>query len=51
MTGFIHQNLRELLDKIPLHVLVATELPGQPVTGIVFDSRAVQPGCVFVPLV
>ena len=51
MTGFVHQTLKELLDKIPVTVLAASVLPDQPVTGIVSDSRAVQPGSVFVPLV
>ena len=51
MTGFVHQTLAELLNKIPLNVLAATTFPDRPVTGIAFDSRAVQPGFIFVPLV
>ena len=51
MTGFVHQTLKELLEKLPLKVLASSTLPDQPVTGIAFDSRAVQPGFVFVPLV
>ncbi len=51
MTGFLPQTLSELLAKTPLKPLAATPLPDAPVTGIAFDSRAVQPGHVFVPLV
>ena len=51
MTGFVHQTLAELLDKIPLNILAATTFPDKPVTGIAFDSRDVQPGFIFVPLV
>jgi UDP-N-acetylmuramoyl-L-alanyl-D-glutamate--2,6-diaminopimelate ligase len=52
MIGFIHQTLPQLLDKIPVKVLAATQVPDTSVvTGIAFDSRQVQPGFVFVPLV
>jgi len=51
MTGFIPQTLSELLAKIPERPVFATPLPDTPITGIAFDSRAVQPGYVFVPLV
>jgi UDP-N-acetylmuramoyl-L-alanyl-D-glutamate--2,6-diaminopimelate ligase len=51
MTGFVHQTLKDLLDKIPVQVLAAAPLNYQPVTGITSDSRAVQPGSVFVALV
>jgi UDP-N-acetylmuramoyl-L-alanyl-D-glutamate--2,6-diaminopimelate ligase len=51
MTGFVHQSLKELLDKIPLKVLAASPLSDRQVTGVVSDSRSVQPGFVFVPLI
>ena len=51
MTGFIHQTLQELFDKIPVPVLAASALPAQPVTGIALDSRSAQPGSVFIALV
>ncbi len=45
------QSLPEILKKTPLKILAYTALPDTPITGIAFDSRQVEPGYVFVPLV
>ncbi len=46
-----HQSLPQLLEKAPIKILASTALPDTPVAGIVFDSRQVEPGFVFIPLV
>lgn len=51
MTGFVRKNLRELFRDIPVQVISPSTLPTVPITGIVFDSRAVQAGNLFVALV
>ena len=43
--------LKQLFQSIPVQVLGADKLPSIPVTGIVFDSRQVEPGSLFVALV
>lgn len=51
MTGFVRQTLKELFADIPVAVLNGVELTDAPITDVVFDSRAVQPGALFVALV
>jgi UDP-N-acetylmuramoyl-L-alanyl-D-glutamate--2,6-diaminopimelate ligase len=46
----MHKSLAELLKEIPFQIQASTALPDTPVTGIAFDSRQVEPGFVFVPL-
>lgn len=50
MIGFIHQTLPELFQDIPVKILSSNGINPVPVTGIVCDSRNVQPGNVFVAL-
>lgn len=50
MPGFQRQTLAELFADIPLRPVLPHRLPEVPITGIVFDSRQVQPGCLFVAL-
>jgi hypothetical protein len=42
MSGFLHQTLAELFQKFPYPL--NQEIPEIPITGIVLDSREVQPG-------
>ena len=51
MAAFTLLTLEQLFQSIPVRVLGADELPPIPVTGIVFDSRQVKPGSLFVALV
>ena len=51
MIGFVHQSLAQLFASIPIKTLSLDMIPEVPVTGVAFDSRAVQPGQVFVALV
>ena len=51
MIGFVHQTLVQLFESIPIKTVSPEMIPAVPVTGIAFDSRAVQPGQVFVALV
>ena len=51
MTGFVRQTSKELFADIPVAVLNGVELTDAPITDVVFDSRAVQPGALFVALV
>jgi UDP-N-acetylmuramoyl-L-alanyl-D-glutamate--2,6-diaminopimelate ligase len=50
MTGFIRQTLNELFREIPVQILEKTMITDVEITGIVYDSRAVTPGCLFVAL-
>jgi len=50
VTGFVKKNLAQLFQGFPLAVLSPALIPETPITGVVFDSRAVQPGYVFVAL-
>ncbi len=50
VTGFVKKNLAQLFQGVPLAVLSPALIPETPVTGVVFDSRAVQPGHLFVAL-
>lgn len=51
MTGFIKQTLADLFAQIPIRVISPNVIPPVPVTGIVLDSRLIQPGNIFVALV
>jgi UDP-N-acetylmuramoyl-L-alanyl-D-glutamate--2,6-diaminopimelate ligase len=51
MTGFLRKNLRQLFEDIPVGVVTLQPIPQVPVTGIVHDSRRVEPGNIFVALV
>lgn len=51
MTGFVKRTLPELVAQIPGPIEMFGDLPPADITGIVFDSRAVQPGVIFVALV
>ncbi|NTV37025.1 MAG: UDP-N-acetylmuramoyl-L-alanyl-D-glutamate--2,6-diaminopimelate ligase [Anaerolineaceae bacterium] len=44
------KTLRELFKEIPTQPIHAPELPDLPITGLTFDSRAVQPGWLFVAI-
>jgi UDP-N-acetylmuramoyl-L-alanyl-D-glutamate--2,6-diaminopimelate ligase len=48
MIGFVRQNLAELFAQVPISVLAPVELPAVAINGFANDSRAVQPGYVFV---
>ncbi|HEY3343627.1 MAG TPA: UDP-N-acetylmuramoyl-L-alanyl-D-glutamate--2,6-diaminopimelate ligase [Anaerolineaceae bacterium] len=48
MVGFVQHSLADLFAAIPVHP--EGVVPALPVTGIVFDSRAVKPGNLFVAL-
>jgi UDP-N-acetylmuramoyl-L-alanyl-D-glutamate--2,6-diaminopimelate ligase len=50
MTGFVRQTLPELFQDIPVVVVSASGMAPVPITGIVCDSRSVQPGNLFVAL-
>ncbi len=50
MIGFTRQTAAQLLAAASLQVLSKTELPEEPVTGLAFDSRQVQPGHIFIAL-
>jgi UDP-N-acetylmuramoyl-L-alanyl-D-glutamate--2,6-diaminopimelate ligase len=50
LTGFLRQQLPELVAKLPIRLEAGIELPQTQVTGVVFDSRQVQPGNIFVAL-
>jgi UDP-N-acetylmuramoyl-L-alanyl-D-glutamate--2,6-diaminopimelate ligase len=50
LTGFVQQLLPDLLAKLPLELKFVAEFPKKQVTGVVFDSRQVQPGHIFVAL-
>jgi UDP-N-acetylmuramoyl-L-alanyl-D-glutamate--2,6-diaminopimelate ligase len=50
VTGFVRQTLDQLFAGIPIKVLHPQEIPAVPAAHIVFDSRQVQPGSVFVAL-
>jgi UDP-N-acetylmuramoyl-L-alanyl-D-glutamate--2,6-diaminopimelate ligase len=43
--------LAKLFQEIPVPVFSTSPIPETPVTGIVFDSRAVQPGSLFVAII
>jgi UDP-N-acetylmuramoyl-L-alanyl-D-glutamate--2,6-diaminopimelate ligase len=51
MTGFVRQTLAQLFAELPQKPLFPEYLPDVAVTGIAFDSRAVQQGNLFVALV
>ncbi len=51
MIGFIHQTLADLFRDIPVKVLSPGRLAEITIANIAFDSRAVQPGSLFVALV
>jgi UDP-N-acetylmuramoyl-L-alanyl-D-glutamate--2,6-diaminopimelate ligase len=51
VAAFTLLTLEQLFQSIPVRVLGADELPPIPVTGIVFDSRQVKPGNLYVALV
>jgi len=51
MTAFLRKTLRQLFEEIPVEVLSGEPIKEIPVTGIVHDSRRVEPGNVFVALV
>ncbi|MDR3572643.1 MAG: UDP-N-acetylmuramoyl-L-alanyl-D-glutamate--2,6-diaminopimelate ligase [Anaerolineaceae bacterium] len=51
MIGFVHQTLAQLFGEIPIKPVSPDMIPEVVVTGVAFDSRAVQPGQVFVALV
>ena len=51
MAAITLPTLEQLFQSIPVQVLGADKLPPIPVTGIVFDSRQVKPGSLFVALV
>ena len=46
MTGFIRQTLRQLFAEAPVQVL--SPIPDVQITGLELDSRAIQPGNLFV---
>ena len=49
MIGFVQQNLAELFAQIPISADIAFQvLPETRIIGITNDSRAVQPGFLFV---
>lgn len=48
MTGFLKQELSAFIDGLPVEVLSRSDLPRGWITGITDDSRAVQPGNIFV---
>lgn len=48
MPDIIRRNLAELFSKIPVKFLYPLELPSVEICGITQDSRAVQPGMLFV---
>jgi UDP-N-acetylmuramoyl-L-alanyl-D-glutamate--2,6-diaminopimelate ligase len=50
VTGFLRKSLQVLFKEIPVKVLHPETVPAVAVTGIVFDSRQVQPGYVFIAL-
>jgi UDP-N-acetylmuramoyl-L-alanyl-D-glutamate--2,6-diaminopimelate ligase len=50
MTGYLRQALAVLFSDIPIQPIAPNRLPDTPITGIVFDSRQVIPGCLFVAL-
>jgi UDP-N-acetylmuramoyl-L-alanyl-D-glutamate--2,6-diaminopimelate ligase len=51
MIGFVPQTLADLFRDIPVNVISTGRLAEVQVTDIAFDSRAVQPGNLFVALV
>lgn len=50
MIGFTRQTVAQLFASTPLEALSGTPLPENPVTGVAYDSRQVQPGNIFVAL-
>src|SRR5512133_3506804 len=48
MVGFVRQTLPDLVGSLPFPV--EGPVPDLPITGITLDSRAVQPGSLFVAL-
>jgi UDP-N-acetylmuramoyl-L-alanyl-D-glutamate--2,6-diaminopimelate ligase len=50
MPGFVLQSLKEILNSVPFEYSVNQELINVEVRGIVYDSREVQPGFIFVAL-
>jgi UDP-N-acetylmuramoyl-L-alanyl-D-glutamate--2,6-diaminopimelate ligase len=50
MIGFTRQTVAQLFASTPLKVLSAASLSEEPVTGVAFDSRQVQPGNIFIAL-
>lgn len=50
MTGFVHQTLSQLFASIPIRVLRPQTIPAIPISHIVYDSRLVQPGALFIAL-
>ena len=50
MTGFQRHTIADLFADIPLQPIAPDRLPDTPITGIVFDSRQIMPGCLFVAL-
>ena len=50
MTGFLKKDLAQLFRDIPVRVITPDKIAPVSITGIVLDSRAVQPGFLFVAL-
>lgn len=50
MTGFVKQNLPQLVATLESVLEQPAVLPDAKITGIVYDSRSVQPGNIFVAL-
>ncbi len=51
MTGFAGKSLPELFAGLPIKITTCRELPtGVQITGVTLDSRAVQPGSIFVAI-
>ena len=50
MTGFVQKTLSQLLRSIAQEVPAPADLQDVAVTGVVFDSRKVEPGSIFVAL-
>jgi UDP-N-acetylmuramoyl-L-alanyl-D-glutamate--2,6-diaminopimelate ligase len=48
VTGFVRKNIRQLFEDIPFPAIYPDDLPVVDVTGIVQDSRRVEPRHVFV---
>ncbi|MBI9045728.1 MAG: UDP-N-acetylmuramoyl-L-alanyl-D-glutamate--2,6-diaminopimelate ligase [Anaerolineaceae bacterium] len=48
MIGFVKQTMEDIIGKLPCEKKIFGNLKDIPVTGIVFDSREVKPGNIFV---
>ena len=48
MIGFTQQNLVELFAQIPIPAIMASGFPEAKINGLTNDSRAIQPGFLFV---